>query len=35
MTDGQQFEELATRFHQKVDDTKDLLNQIDQRLDKW
>ncbi|WP_017766844.1 relaxase/mobilization nuclease domain-containing protein [Streptococcus agalactiae] len=35
ITDGQQFEELATRFHQKVDDTKDLLNQIDQRLDKW
>ncbi|HEN7774891.1 TPA: relaxase/mobilization nuclease domain-containing protein [Streptococcus agalactiae] len=35
ITDGQQFEELATRFHQKVDDTKELLNQIDQRLDKW
>lgn len=35
ITDGQQFEELATRFHQKVDDTKDLLNQIDQLLDKW
>lgn len=35
ITNSQQFDDLAERFRQKVDETKDLLHQIDQRLDKW
>ncbi|MDV5976832.1 relaxase/mobilization nuclease domain-containing protein [Streptococcus canis] len=35
ITDSQQFQELADRFSQKVDETQALLDQIDKRLEKF